>query len=82
MSLRHSGITVCFLLLAARLVSAVYSDAFLQMFEWTWEDLGRECERMGEDGWMAVQTSAVFAHRQILHDEEFGDGDQDLAFSW
>ena len=60
----------------------VLSDAFIQMFEWTWNDLARECPRIGADGWQGIQISAVLAHRNILPGETTGDPGQDLPYAW
>jgi alpha-amylase len=46
---------------------AVPRTAFVHLFEWTWNDIARECEAfLGPKGYAAVQVSPPNEHRLLL----------------
>ena len=64
----------CFLMSALLLAAtcsaadeAVPRTAFVHLFEWTWNDIARECETfLGPKGYAAVQVSPPNEHRLLL----------------
>jgi alpha-amylase len=44
----------------------VSANTFVHLFEWTWDDIAKECEFLGETGYSAVQISPPNEHRMLL----------------
>ena len=49
-------------------MNSVDSGSVIQLFEWTFSSVAKECKRLGEEGWVAVQLSPVNAHLVLAPD--------------
>ena len=48
--------------LKRRTTVPISNGAIAQLFEWRYSDIAVECERLGAEGWMAVEVSPPAAH--------------------
>lgn len=60
--------------------SSIDSGSVIQLFEWTFSAVAKECKRLGEEGWVAVQLSPVNAHLVLAPDviESFNMGESPM----
>ena len=61
------------------------SGAVIQMFEWTFKSVAKECARLGREGWSAVMMSPVNSHLSLTPDlvDSFNvGGSQPPIYPW
>jgi len=67
-------------------VDDIDSGSVVQLFEWTYNSVARECKKLGEEGWAAVQLSPVNSHLvlspNIIKSFNIGDSPLPPLYSW
>lgn len=69
-----------------RMDNIANSGSVIQLFEWTFHSVAQECEKLGEEGWEAVQLSPVNAHLvlapDVMESFDIGELSQPPIYPW